>query len=79
MPREAAGMKLYVWTDVQALRAWSSGLAFAMAHSLEEAIDLIYDGDDIPGLDIPRLKEELKSSPPQIFDRPHGFFVFGGA
>lgn len=71
MPKKK--MKLFVWPGV--LTDWSSGIAFALAESPEEAKAILvtrglperhWQGTMIDGVE------------PQEFNEPCGFFVFGG-
>jgi len=65
--RKLRKLKLYVWEDV--LSDYSSGLAVALAHSVEEARRLIVEK-------IGAFKEEFLVEP-KIVESPRAFFVFG--
>jgi hypothetical protein len=87
-------MKLYVWRGKGVLQNYSSGIAFALAESLEQAImevkrSFILAFQDIywiPNVDME--DEDFRSDverhlqflndPPEIFDSPIGFFKEGG-
>lgn len=70
-------MKLYVWEGV--LADYTSGIAFALANSVEEAKSAILHkyACEVGGKNS-ALINELKNSEPQIIDTVEGFFVFGG-
>jgi len=83
-------MKLFHWPSVTALQRHSSGEAFALATSREEAAALIVanlaaeyppfdpdDPDDYNAQRIADLKEELESTAPEEHDAPCGFALFG--
>ncbi len=78
-------LKFYLWEDVQALADYSSGMAFAIAASKQDAINLIMEshfGTDVhPNLaeDFNRLFNELHMNPPKVMDKPFGYTVRGGA
>lgn len=85
MPAEEHTLHFYLWDDVQALADYSSGMAFAIAASKQDAINLIMEshfGTDVhPNLaeDFNRLFNELHMNPPKIMDKPFGYTVRGGA
>jgi hypothetical protein len=65
-------LKLYVWRDFN--RDWSSGLAVALASSLEEAKRLVRKEQDDAGCD-------FGEDPVEVYDidKPIAFTVSGGA
>jgi len=75
--------KLFVWTDV--FCDWTCGLAFAIARSREEAIEILKE--KYPELKIIGLREELENSEPDIYElpglkwleRPAAYLVYGGS
>lgn len=63
-------LKLYVWKDV--LRDYTAGMAFALAHSYEEAVGLACQGDS-------HVESELVPSKCEILPvEPYGEHIYGG-
>ena len=58
--------KLFVWTDI--FCDWTCGLAFAIARSKEEAIEILKER--YPELKIKALREELEETEPIVYDLP---------
>jgi hypothetical protein len=79
-------MNLYVWEGV--LEDYYGGLAFAIADSLEDAIDVLIQSnieeDHNPDhYSINEMRKELTTNSPKIFDltkmeKPIGFYQEGG-
>ena len=59
---------LFIWEDV--LTDWTSGIAFALAHDLEEALKLMKQK---AGYDL-----ELPISKMKKIELPEAFYVYGG-
>jgi len=72
-------LRLFYWDDVEALAQWAPGRAFALAHSKEEAIDLVVDmrGGDQDERDA--LRTDLVDHEPEVFTEPVGFGIVGSA
>lgn len=68
MPKREV-LKLYVWEDVN--RDYTCGVMFALAHSEEEARELIAKSGQT------FVDEDLEKTP-KVFDSPVGFSFFGG-
>ena len=73
-------MKLYVWEDV--LCDWTCGIAFALANSKEEAIELVsdyYNEDfgwtkEAGNYEVPCFTKDK----PKVYDVPVGYAIWGG-
>lgn len=64
-------LKLYVWEDVLTdYTSGTSGIAFALAESVEQARELIKE----KGL----FHIEHLNSGPLVVDQPEGFYLYGG-
>lgn len=63
-------LKLYVWEDV--LNDYTSGIAFALAESIEQAREIIRE----KGLSDYGMKD--LDSGPLVVDQPEGFYLYGG-
>ena len=63
-------LKLYVWEDV--LTDYTSGIAFALAESIEQAREAIRE----KGLSDYRMKD--LDSDPLVVEQPEGFYLYGG-
>ncbi len=81
-------MKLFVWNNCESISQYENGTAFALADNLNEAISAIlykykldnedtwtYYNEEIYN----KLKEELKNSPPFIYEYTIGFYIRGSA
>lgn len=70
-------MNLYVWKAV--LSEYSSGVAFAMADTAEEAKQLLI-ASGLPEFYFvgTNIQTEDALIPPQIFTRKAAYFLFGG-
>ncbi len=63
-------LKLFVWEDV--LKDYTAGLAFALAHTLEEAHAEIKKFNGF-------VPDDILTTPPQIYPlKPRAFLVYGG-
>lgn len=71
-------LRLFVWYHI--LNQYSDGLAFAMAHSVEEARDVIAKSylKSYENLNPKETLYEIYQQQPIIFDTPYGDFIFGG-
>lgn len=63
-------LKLYVWEDV--LTDYTSGIAFALAESIEQAREVIRE----KGLSEFRMNE--LDGDPLVVEQPEGFYFYGG-
>jgi len=76
-------MKLFFWPSVDALEQYNSGLAFALAESKTQAINLILDhykeNHDTDPDRIRRLQSELEDSNPIISEGPFAHSERGSA
>jgi len=63
-------LKLYVWEDV--LTDYTSGIAFALAESVEQAREVIQQKG------LPEFRMQELDSGPVIIDQPEGFYLYGG-
>lgn len=70
-------MRLYVWEDI--FKAYTGGLAIAIAHSQEEAIEVILAKERNASLLYDKLRE-LRDTAPTVYslNTPIGFHVEGG-
>ena len=66
-------LKLYVWYGV--FTDYTDGIAFAMADSVDEARRLVAGSDSDVYRE--RIAKEL-SKEPEVFDGPHGDYIWGG-
>lgn len=66
-------LKLFVWTGV--LANYSDGIMFAMAHTLEEAQEVLERERDRMGYGDIR---EIYEKSPEIVNSPKGFIIWGG-
>lgn len=71
MANEAKPLRLFVWTDV--LTNYSGGVMFALAHTVEEAQQVI-KRDRKDWVDV----HEIYENPPEIVTSPKGFLFPGG-
>lgn len=75
----AKKLKLYVWEGV--LTDYTSGVAFALAASVDEARDVIMQSEGEPSYKEAKYHGALWndiSSEPQVFEVSKGFAVWGG-
>lgn len=73
--QEQDGLKLFVWKD-NIFCDWTCGMAVAIAHDLESAMELVIKDHDV---NYETDKEELKKVKPDIYPiAPIGFAVSGG-
>lgn len=73
-------LKLYVWYHV--LNDYTSGLAFAMAYSVEEARTVIlksYKNNNDWNSNPKQTLYEIYEQEPMIFEHPFGDYIIGGA
>ena len=71
------GIKLFVWDSPDFTTDWTSGIAFALARTKDEAISLIMaDYGDGYGAD--RARRELEATDPEVYEGPMGSVTFGG-
>jgi hypothetical protein len=68
--KETNILKLYVWTNV--LADWSSGMIVALAHSKEEALELVKS--ECGSLEF----NEASVTEPKVYTQPHAECVWGG-
>ena len=68
-------MKLYIWKDV--LRDDLPGVAFAMAHDVDEARRVILR--DVEEVMHDPLLDELTAPPDSVIDYPAGWAVWGSS
>jgi hypothetical protein len=68
-------MKLYVWRGIWA--DYTDGLAFALAHTVDEARALILAGMGY-GPEDEWLSKQLFTRDPEVYATPYGFGVQGG-
>lgn len=69
-------LKLYVWEGV--LTDYTSGIAFALASSVEEARQAIYDkSEKEDGYISSTLKADIAGEP-IVCNSTEGFFIWGG-
>ena len=71
-------MKLYVWFYLQSfVNNYHGGIAYALAHSKERAIELIVQESEYRGK--PGVREELKRIEPEVYDteKEFGDWQFG--
>lgn len=66
-------MKLYIWKEV--FSDWTDGIAFAMANSKEEAIELIVKN---VWWNESTTHAYLDNKEPEIYETPYGFAIWGG-
>ncbi len=73
MINETKPLKLFVWTGV--LRNYSDGIMFALAHTVEEAQEVIRRDrrDRMDWIDV----HEIYEKPPEIVEDPKGFLFVG--
>ena len=73
-------MKLYVWEDV--LYDYTAGIVFAIAHDEEEARRVVAEeaGEPVnPDVDTyAPVMRDIRFAPPDVYDSPTGFYLFGG-
>lgn len=79
-------MKIFWWTDVEALASYDRGQVIAFASSKEEAIVLAVEAfkpDEHAGPSSPFtrawLEKELKKAEPTVLDGPVVFLIEGSA
>lgn len=66
-------LQLYVWDDVEALADYTNGICFALASSVEQAIELcVKEQPDCIG-----LRKELENTAPKVFSTPIGYALYG--
>lgn len=80
LPDAKPELKLFYWEGLQSLRDNTSGMAFALAENLEQAILLVaherYGRSQLESLD--NFKIELSMNKPKVFTGPVGI-SFGGS
>lgn len=79
-------MQVYMWRDIPSLSSRSSGVAFAIANSLEEAVGLVVSYVKLQGdtnqdfwfdeEDLQNLQLELETHPYQVHTNPMGFALW---
>jgi hypothetical protein len=71
-------LKLFVWEDV--LTDYTPGIAFALAETKEEAINLIIEKHQVDHKYFPDVfYKELLENEPDIYHSKCGFYLDGGA
>lgn len=70
-------LKLYVWENV--LTDHTDGIMFAMAHSVEEAREIILKRQKDQLIWITEEVEKDLIQEPKVFDSPTAFIIGGGA
>ena len=69
-------LKLFIWEDV--LADYTSGIAFALAETTEEAREIIFaKAMTEDGYISSTLKSDLASKP-KVVDNKEGFYIWGG-
>jgi len=70
-------LKLFVWEDV--LADYTPGIAFAIAETKEEAIELIIQKHQLDSTYFPSdFYKELREYEPDIYECKAGFYLYGG-
>ena len=69
-----AEIRMYIWRDV--LVDYTSGIAVAMAHSVDEARAMILKQAEPWEVDM--LGEDIAKEPDEIYEDPTGVHVWGG-
>jgi len=73
-------LKLFVWDGrkhylASFLQSYANGVAFALAYSKEQAIELLVTEKSRY---VTVTREELALFEPEVFEGPVGFSIFGG-